>query len=141
MKITIFDGRRIWLKPQPVEVSVYDIDDGLMPQRNNHIEYELKSYSASIRHRLLSIRNIQRLVASRIDCYKNQVLVTDIRGDYAMIDIYVKKWGIALIPNTLNSIFGEVQHLMIEKMLRDQIHPEHYNKIDEIFDTVLETVK
>jgi len=137
VKITIFDGRRYWYKAKLIELSCSDSSDGSMPPKDDKIEYELKSYSATIRHRLLSIRNIQRLVSSRIDCFKGQVLVKDIRGEYAMIDIYVKRFGIALIPNTLNSLFDEVQHLMIERMMREQIPPEHYDKIDEIFESVL----
>ena len=140
MKITIFDGRRYWYKPQSPELHCVGISDGSIPPKDEKIEYELKTYNATIRHRLLSIRNIQRLVSSRIDCFSDQVLVKDIRGEYALIDIYVKKFGIALIPNTLNSVFEEVQHRMIDEMMRNQIHPEHYNKIDEIFEKVLNSI-
>jgi len=137
MEITIFDGRKIWLKPVLPMVSLGLGTAVCNTVKNDRIEYELNSYTATIRHRLLSIRNIQKLVYNNLNCYKNQVLVTDIRGEYAHIDIYVKKWGIALVQNTLNAVFSEVQHRMIEEMMRNRVSQENYNKIDEIFEHVL----
>lgn len=136
---TIFDGRPVWYEPS---ITLGVVGYGTMDATNtaatsDRLEYRLGKYSVDIRHNLLSINNIQQLTKSVINCYKDQVLVNDIRGDYATISLYPSTWGIALVTNTLNGAFAEVQHIMISKIMREGIDLKNYGEIDKIFNNAL----